>query len=103
MLVPETKPPLAPAALPASRRAASLWKEIVEPVQPFLDQVASKLAEQIHSFDPEIAQYAQYALTNQGKQLRPVLVALSGGAAGQMNESLVTVAAIIEMVHLASL
>jgi octaprenyl-diphosphate synthase len=103
MLVPETKPPLAPAAQSVSRRVASLWKGIVEPVQPFLEEVAAKLAEQIHAFDPEIAQYAQYALTNQGKQLRPVLVALSAGAAGEMNESLVTVAAIIEMVHLASL
>jgi octaprenyl-diphosphate synthase len=87
----------------SSRRAAALWREIIEPVRPFLDQVASTLAEQIQAFDPEIAHYAQYALTNQGKQLRPVLVALSAGAAGEMNESLVTVAAIIEMVHLATL
>jgi octaprenyl-diphosphate synthase len=65
--------------------------------------VAIKLGEQIHAFDPEIRQYAQYALTNQGKQLRPVLVALSAGAAGKMNESLVTIAAIIEMVHLSTL
>ena len=47
MLVPETKPALAASALSVSRRAASLWKEIVEPVQPFLDQVASTLTEQI--------------------------------------------------------
>jgi octaprenyl-diphosphate synthase len=103
MLAPETKPALAPAALAVSRKAAALWTEIVEPVQPFLDQVAVRLSEQIQEFNPEIAQYAQYALSNQGKQLRPVLVALSAGAAGQMNESLVTVAAIIEMVHLATL
>jgi octaprenyl-diphosphate synthase len=103
MLVPETKPALAPAALGASRRAAALWRDIIEPVRPFLDQVAFTLGEQIQAFDPEIAQYARYALTNQGKQLRPVLVALSGQAAGEMNESLVTVAAIIEMVHLATL
>src|SRR6478672_11923763 len=103
MLAPEMKPALAPAALAVSRRAAALWKKIVEPVQPFLDQVAVRLSEQIQEFNPEIAQYAQYALSNQGKQLRPVLVALSAGAAGEMNESLVTVAAIIEMVHLATL
>jgi octaprenyl-diphosphate synthase len=80
-----------------------LWREIIEPVTPFLDEVAIKLNEQIQAFDPEVAQYAQYALTNQGKQLRPVLVALSAKAAGKMSESLVTVAAIIEMVHLATL
>jgi octaprenyl-diphosphate synthase len=103
MLVPETTPAVEPSALALSRRAASLWKEVVEPVQPFLDQVGIKLKEQIRAFDPEISQYAQYALTNQGKQLRPVLVALCAGAAGKMNDSLVAVAAIIEMVHLATL
>lgn len=103
MLVPETKPALAPAAQTFSRKAAALWKEIVEPVQPFLDQVAASLTEQIQAFDPEIAHYAQYALTNQGKQLRPVLVALSANAAGRLNDALVRVAAIIEMVHLATL
>src|SRR5438093_6211422 len=79
------------------------WKEIVEPVRPFLDEVANRLAQQIEAFDPQIAPYAEYALTNQGKQLRPVLVALSAGAVGRLNDGLVTVATIIEMVHLATL
>lgn len=103
MLVPETKPALNASGHALSRRAVSLWKEIIEPVQPFLDDVAACLCEQIQSFESDIGQYAQYALANQGKQLRPVLVALSAGAAGKMNESLVTVAAIIEMVHVATL
>jgi octaprenyl-diphosphate synthase len=103
MLVPETKPAIAPPGVGPAQRAAGLWWEIVEPVQPFLEQVAVTLTEQIQAFDPEIAHYARYALTNQGKQLRPVLVVLSAGAAGEMNDSLVTVAAIIEMVHLATL
>ncbi|MCI0539681.1 MAG: polyprenyl synthetase family protein [Verrucomicrobiales bacterium] len=79
------------------------WKEIVEPVRPFLDEVANRLVEQIDAFDPDIAPYAEYALTNQGKQLRPVLVALSAGAVGRLNETLVTAATIVEMVHLATL
>src|SRR6187200_1948897 len=102
MLVPDAKPALTSAA-PSPRRGGSLWKDIVEPVQPFLEKVAIQLAEQIRAFDPQIAQYAHYALNNQGKQLRPVLVALSGGAVGKMNDSLITVAAIIEMVHVATL
>src|SRR5262245_25656401 len=90
--------------LPRPTPAISLgWKEIVEPVRPFLDAVADRLAQQIGAFDPEIAPYAEYALTNQGKQLRPVLVALSAGSVGRLNDSLVTVATIIEMVHLATL
>jgi len=79
------------------------WKQIVRPVEPFLAQVSQRLTEQVQTFDPEIASYAQYALTNQGKQLRPALVALSAGTVGNATDSSVTVAVIIEMVHLATL
>jgi octaprenyl-diphosphate synthase len=79
------------------------WQQIADPVQPFLERVSSGLAAQVEAFHPQIAQYARYALTNQGKQLRPTLVALSGAAFGQMNDALVKVAVIIEMVHLATL
>jgi octaprenyl-diphosphate synthase len=83
--------------------ASIAWREIVEPAQPFLEAVAIRLEEQVNAFDPEISAYARYALTNQGKQLRPALVALSAGATGVLNDHHVTVAVIIEMVHLATL
>jgi len=79
------------------------WKRIVEAVDPFLQRVAGRLSAQTEEFDPQIASYAQYALTAQGKQLRPILVSLSGEAVGGLNDSHVTVAVIIEMVHLATL
>jgi len=79
------------------------WKQIVGSAEPFLQQVAQCLAGQIQDFDSEIAVYARYALTAQGKQLRPTLVALSAGATGKINESHVLAAVIIEMVHLATL
>jgi octaprenyl-diphosphate synthase len=85
------------------REAQVTWKTIVHAVQPFLDQVGGCLREQIQAFDPETEVYAQYALTNQGKQLRPALVALSAHSIGKTNDHLVTAAAIVEMVHLATL
>jgi octaprenyl-diphosphate synthase len=97
MFVAETK---AGAPPPAHRPD---WKHIVEPVEPFLVAVSRRLEEQVAAFDPEIAPLARYALTAQGKQLRPALVALSAGAAGQPNDSHVTAAVIVEMVHLATL
>src|SRR5881394_1940855 len=100
MLAAETKA-VAVAAL--AKETPHSWKQIVEPVEPFLEAVAGRLAEQVQTFDPEIATYAQYALTNQGKQLRPALVALSAGSVGQPDDNLITVAVIIEMVHLATL
>ena len=80
-----------------------VWKRIVEPVQPFLDAVSRRLEEQVGAFDPEISAYARYALSNQGKQLRPALVALAANAAGRTTDDHVTVAVVIEMVHLATL
>jgi octaprenyl-diphosphate synthase len=79
------------------------WKQIVVPVEPFLQAVADRLAEQIHAFDSDIAPYAEYALSGQGKQLRPALVALSASATGKIHDDHILAAVIVEMVHLATL
>jgi octaprenyl-diphosphate synthase len=79
------------------------WNAIVERVDPFLRAVADRLESQVKEFEPDIATYAQYALTAQGKQLRPILVALSADAFGRREDSHVIVATVIEMVHLATL
>ena len=79
------------------------WQALCEPVQPFLDEVTDRLQSAVEAFDPEIATFVQYALASQGKQLRPLLVALSGRAAGGLNAQHVQAAVIIEMVHLATL
>ena len=100
MLAANTKPG---ASLGLATTTSQPWTEIVAPIRPFLEEVAARLGQQVELFDPEIAAYAEYALTNQGKQLRPVLVALSAAAVGKLNDALVTVATIIEMIHLATL
>src|SRR5512140_1367647 len=79
------------------------WKAITHPVEPFLESVAEGLVQQVKAFEPETATYADYALNGQGKQLRPALVALTAKALGPVQEAHVTVAVIIEMVHLATL
>ena len=82
------------------------WDAIVVQALPFLKRVSESLSAQVDTFEPEIAGYARYALNNQGKQIRPALVALAGGAGGTGGpapEALVTLAVIIEMVHLATL
>jgi len=79
------------------------WKQIADAVEPFRQKVAKRLAAQTEEFEPQIAAFAQYALTAQGKQLRPMLVSLSGEALGKLTDSHLTVAVIIEMVHLATL
>jgi octaprenyl-diphosphate synthase len=79
------------------------WKQIVESVQPFLKKVAGRLTAQVQEFERELADYAAYALSAQGKQLRPTLVALSAEASGKTTDAHATAAVIIEMVHLATL
>jgi octaprenyl-diphosphate synthase len=102
MLTAESQRVSASVNAPPPRKPLE-WTRIVEAVDPFLHRVARRLAEQTEEFDPQIASYARYALTAQGKQLRPILVSLSGDSVGELNDSHVTVAVIIEMVHLATL
>jgi octaprenyl-diphosphate synthase len=79
------------------------WREIVQPVEPFLEEVHARLAEQVNEFDSALGPFAEYALSGSGKHLRPALVALTANAMGKLDASHVTVAVIIEMVHLATL
>ncbi|MBN8246301.1 MAG: polyprenyl synthetase family protein [Verrucomicrobia bacterium] len=58
---------------------------------------------QVAQFEPEIADHARYALQNQGKQLRPALVALAAGTVGEVTDAHCTIATVVEMVHLATL
>ena len=102
MLAVEPMLVAAPAESPPPKPAPG-WKEIAQSVEPFLQAVGQRLLAQTGEFEPQIAAYAQYALAAQGKQLRPMLVALSGEACGGLNDSHLTVAVIIEMVHLATL
>jgi len=102
MLAVEPSLVAAPVAAPPPKPSPG-WKQIVQSVEPFLLAVGQRLVAQTDEFEPQIAAYAQYALTAQGKQLRPVLVALSGEACGGLNDSHLTLAVIIEMVHLATL
>src|SRR5260370_42579013 len=87
---------------PAAQRACS-WKRITQSIEPFLRAVNQRLAEQVDSFDPEVAPYADYALNGNGKHLRPALVAMSANALGPLDDEHVTIAVIIEIVHLATL
>jgi octaprenyl-diphosphate synthase len=102
MLAVESKLAATPAACPPPIPTPG-WPQIIQSAEPFLQGVAERLAAQAAEFEPQIVSYAQYALAAQGKQLRPVLVALSAEAAGEVNDSHLTVAVIIEMVHLATL
>ncbi len=103
MFAADTKMVSTPTTDALKTEATYSWKQIIGPVEPFLESVAQRLTQQVESFDPAIIPYADYALNGQGKHLRPALVALTANALGGTNDDHVTVAVIIEMVHLATL
>jgi octaprenyl-diphosphate synthase len=103
MLAAKSKVEGQATASPSKSDLNRSWKILVEPVEPFLDQVTERLLRQANDFDPKLVPYAQYALTGNGKHLRPALVGLVAAALGRVSDEHVTVAVIIEMVHLATL
>src|SRR5947209_5934316 len=103
MLAADSKVVSPPLGKPSRAQPAHSWKHIIDPVEPFLEAVSHRLVQQVKTFDPDIVPYADYALNGQGKHLRPALVALTAQALGRPEEAHVTIAVIIEMVHLATL
>ncbi len=91
-------------ALPsASGSAAVCLTEVAKLVQPQLEQVEKRIAEQASAFDPAIEGYVVYAVGSRGKRLRPLLALLAGGATGTINSGHVDLAVIVELIHIATL
>ena len=103
MFAADSKAVCPPTPKTSNAEPVRTWKEIIDPVEPFLEAVGQRLAKQVEAFDPDIVRYADYALNGQGKHLRAALVALTAKALGKVNDAHITVAVIIEMVHLATL
>ena len=103
MLSAERKDGQSPTGVVRSAGRSRDWRRIAEPWEGFLGSVADRLAAQVEEFLPDLATLAAYALSVQGKQLRPLLVGLGAGATGGVKDGHVSVAVIIEMVHLATL
>ena len=103
MLAAETKVAGSQSERAPDTESACSWKKIMEPVEPFLAAVTQQLMRQAQDFDPQIVPYAEHALNNGGKHLRPTLVALAAGCFGRPNDGHIKAAVIIEMIHLATL
>ena len=73
-------------AIPRTSGSASLClAEVAKLVQPHLEQVETRIAQQAAAFDPAIEVYVVYAVGSRGKRLRPLLSLLAGGATGVVN------------------
>lgn len=71
---------------------------------PHLEALEAYLLEEAEQFEPEIQDLVRYCLGSGGKRIRASLVFLAGWQeAGEVREDLVRLAAVVELVHLATL
>src|SRR5438045_8881822 len=73
------RPTAAPLKISPLTRVASV-------VQPQLDEVSARVAEQTQAFDPAIEGYISYALDSGGKRMRPLVALLAGAATGAVTQ-----------------
>jgi octaprenyl-diphosphate synthase len=82
---------------------ASSLAQVARLVQPHLEEVETRIAQQAAAFDPALEGYVVYAVGSRGKRLRPLLALLAGGASGNINSNHVDLAVIVELIHIATL
>jgi len=93
---------LAKNAFPATTGFGELLR-LLAPISDELTVVERFLAGQISEFEPGIRTQIQYLLAGTGKRLRPALALLAAGATGKITEEHITIAGVVELIHLATL
>lgn len=92
------------ATIQPDRPMARDFATVFARLAPHMAALDVFLREQIAAFEPEIRTMADYCIDTSGKRIRPALVFLSGWQAdGTVLPDLVRVAAVVELVHLATL
>src|SRR5438105_10728037 len=89
----------------AGRKAIALFtvKEIFDLVRDDLALVEDELARQSDTAFPAVSEIAAYLLGGGGKRLRPALLLLSANYAGRKDRSAIRLAAVVELLHSATL
>jgi len=77
--------------------------QVLAPVQEGMQRMREVLAHQVQESSPAVRDMTDHVGRFQGKQLRAALVLLSGEATGNSTDEHATIAAIVEMIHLATL
>jgi len=83
--------------------AAGRLRDLYAPIQAELEQVEAILRGELHSDFPFVDALVRHGFQLGGKRLRPALVLLSGKAAGTLGAEHPVLAAVVELVHTATL
>ncbi|WP_134091494.1 polyprenyl synthetase family protein [Olivibacter sp. XZL3] len=78
-------------------------EEIKKPIATELDDFEVKFKESMRSSVPLLDRITHYIVKRKGKQMRPMFVFFAAGACGGINESTHRGAALVELVHTATL
>ena len=78
-------------------------KAYIQAVKAELDKVRDTIAAQTQHYSPYMRDYMRHICKGQGKMIRPGLVLLTAAATGGIKENHITFAAMLEMLHMASL
>ncbi|MDP0501920.1 MAG: polyprenyl synthetase family protein [Verrucomicrobiota bacterium JB022] len=78
---------------------------ITAPIEAHLQALERYLLDEVSSFEPEVQELVRYTFQHSGKKIRPILVFYSGwtGEGEEPPTDLIRAAAIVELVHLATL
>jgi len=76
---------------------------MLAPVADDMRRVDELISRRLESDVPLVRQVAEYLVAAGGKRLRPALVLLSSGALGYRGEARLTLAAVVEFIHTATL
>ncbi len=92
------------AATPAAAAKPHAFAPVFALLSPYMAELDRFLRGQLVAFEPEIRAMADYCIDTSGKRIRPALVFLSGWRGpATVTPDLVRVAAVVELVHLATL
>ncbi len=81
----------------------SMLAILLAPIEQELAAVSQRLQTELRHPDPFIDKLAQHSFRLGGKRLRPALLLLTAQAVGEVNDSHRVLAAVVEMVHTATL
>jgi len=76
---------------------------LLAPIEQELASVSQRLQAELRHPDPFIDELAQHSFRLGGKRLRPALLLLTAQAVGEVNDSHRVLAAVVEMIHTATL
>lgn len=78
-------------------------QDIYKPIRSDLDRVQQGICEQLRTSDQQLTSVLDLISQRQGKMIRPALVLLCGRLISEINEDHIDFAAMVELIHMASL